>query len=302
MLAANQAVATWLDDQALNFLHRIHPPPDRRKLRQLDHFVRDLRLPVGRIQSRRDIQQVLDTVAGTTLENAVSFAVLKSMSKAVYGPHREGHYALDMEHYCHFTSPIRRYPDLSVHRIVQNLIVGKKTPDEPFPILLRLGLHCSDQERNAASAERELIQLKLLHFVKKRIGETMRVIINRVFDDGLLARGIELPVEGYLPCGALPSDRYRFERRGQMLVGFRQGNQFRLGDELTVRIAKVDLRERLLTWDFVEHRGRLQGDRRGKSKSKAKASSKHRQDKQEKSERVSERAKKKEKKKLRKSK
>ncbi len=274
MLAANQAVATWLDDQELNFLHRIHPPPDRRKLRQLEQFVKDLRLPVTAVQSRRDIQRILDLVAGTPLENAVNFSVLKSMNKAVYGPHREGHYALDMEHYCHFTSPIRRYPDLTVHRLVQNLIDGRKTADESFAVLLRLGFHCSDQERNAAQAERELVQLKLLHYMKKKVGDTMRGIINRVFADGLFVRGIELPIDGYLPVTSLPPDKYRFERRGQMVVGFREGNQFRLGDELLVRVAKVDLRERQLFFEFVKHvslgKGALAGnaERSGKLKTK----------------------------------
>jgi ribonuclease R len=278
MLAANQAVATWLDDQELNFLHRIHPPPDRRKLRQLEQFAKDLRLPVTAVQSRRDIQKILDLVAGTPLENAVNFAVLKSMSKAIYAPHREGHYALDMEHYCHFTSPIRRYPDLTVHRLVQNLIDRQKTPDDPFAVLLRLGFHCSDQERNAAQAERELVQLKLLHYMKKKVGDTMRVIINRVFADGLFARGVEFPIDGYLPVTALPPDKYRFERRGQMVVGFKEGNQFRLGDELAVRIAKVDLRERQLFFEFVKHvsagkdtlKGSLSGKRDRLSKPKSK--------------------------------
>ena len=168
MLAGNQAVATWLDDLKLNFLHRIHPPPERRKLRQLGMFVKDLGIKVGSIESRFEIQNVLDQVAGTPLEDAVNFAVLKSMNKAVYGPQREGHYALDMEHYCHFTSPIRRYPDLTVHRLgAKDYSKARRHPMMRLPTLVKLGHHCSDMERNAAQAERELIELKLLHFLEE---------------------------------------------------------------------------------------------------------------------------------------
>lgn len=253
MLAANQAVATWLDDLKLNFLHRIHPPPERRKLRQLANFVKDLGINVPTLESRFEIQYVLDQVAGSPMEDAVNFAVLKSMNKAVYGPQPEGHYALDFDHYCHFTSPIRRYPDLTVHRLVQRLLEKQPTPDDPFPSLVKLGHHCSDMERNAAQAERELIELKLLHFLKKHIGETMDAVISRVFADGIHARCVKLPVDGFIPITNLPNDKYRFERRGQIISGFKDSNRFRLGDLLTVKIAKVDLHERQLYLDVVKN-------------------------------------------------
>lgn len=272
MLAANEAVASWLDGLDLDFLRRIHPSPDRRKLRQLSHFLRDLGITDGSVESRFEIQAALDQVSETPLEQAVHFAVLKSMSKAVYAPNRDGHYALDIEHYCHFTSPIRRYPDLTVHRLVQRLLDGHRTPDESFPTLVQLGHHCSDMERNAAQAERELIELKLLYFLKKKIGETMDAVISRVFADGLHARCLKLPVDGFIPVDSLPKDSYRFERRGQMVIGFREGNRFRLGDRLTVRIARVDLQERELFLEAIRNHTARQD--LGKAKKRPAAASK----------------------------
>lgn len=253
MLAANQAVATWLDDQQLNFLRRIHPAPDRRKIRQLENFIKDLGITADSLENRFEIQRVLNSVHGTPLEDAVNFAVLKSMSKAVYAPESEGHFALDMHHYCHFTSPIRRYPDLTVHRLVDNLLSNKATPDAPYPMLVKMGHHCSDMERNAALAERELIQLKLLHFLNKHIGESLEAVISRVFADGVYARCTKMPVDGFVPVSELPSDNYRYERRGQMLIGFREGNRFRLGDQITVRISKIDLQDRQLFFQIVKN-------------------------------------------------
>ena len=129
------------------------------------------------MQDRFEIQRVIESVKGQPTEQAVNFAVLKSMSKAVYQPQAERHYALDMTHYCHFTSPIRRYPDLVVHRIIQKVIDGKNAV-EPFPVLSFLGQHCSDREVNAEYAERELIRVKLLHFMSKRIHQEFDGILS----------------------------------------------------------------------------------------------------------------------------
>lgn len=269
MLSANEAVATFLDDRGLRFLRRIHPTPERRKLRQLSLFVRDLGLGIEQIESRFEIQKVLDRVAKTPLEDAVNYAVLKSMSKAVYGPQTEGHYALDKDNYCHFTSPIRRFPDLTVHRLIDRIHQGVPTPDESMGTLIKLGHHCSDQERNAAQAERELTMLKLLHFLKKNLGETMTAVVSRVFADGFLARCSKLPIDGYVGVDQLPGDRYRYERRGQMLVGHKAHNRYRLGDQLTVKVAKVDLIQRQLFLQVIKNhsvgKGKPTDRRQGKS-------------------------------------
>ena len=186
-------------------------------------------------------------------EFAVNYAVLKSMSKAVYQPELEQHYALHFDHYCHFTSPIRRYPDLQVHRTVQRLVSGRDPAGDPFPVLVGLGQHCSDQEQNAEAAEREIIKIKLLHYLNKKIGETMPGVISGVVPEGFYVRGTKMPAEGFVPIDTLPSDQYRFERRGHVLEGYRQGHRFRLGDEVTVLIDKIDLARRVLLLKVVEN-------------------------------------------------
>jgi len=245
MLAANQAVASWLDRLKLPFLRRAHAPPDMLKVRRLNQFIRALGIPADQMQDRFEIQRVIDSVKGKTTEFAVNYAILKSMSKAVYQCEFERHYALNMTHYCHFTSPIRRYPDLVVHRIVDKLVQGKKA-HENTEVLEQLGDHCSHTEQNAESAERELVRVKLLHFLEKRIGEMFTGIVWGVKQDGLIVRAIEVPVDGMVPVSRLPADRYRYDRDTHTLEGYRTGNQFRLGDELIVRVERVDLARRQL--------------------------------------------------------
>lgn len=261
MLAANQAVAYWLDSLKLPMLRRAHAPPDRLKIRRLADFMRALGLPADDMQDRFEIQRVIDSVRGQTTEFAVNYAILKSMSKAVYQCEFERHYALNMSHYCHFTSPIRRYPDLVVHRIVENLIEGKPAK-ENTEVLERLGQHCSATEQNAESAERELVRVKLLHFLEKKIGELLTGIVWGVKPNGLIVRGIEIPVDGMVTLDRLPPDRYRYDRDTHTLQGYRDENQFRLGDELVVRIERVDLARRQLEFrlEKVTHHDRAPGN------------------------------------------
>ena len=250
MLAANQAVATYLDDLEIPFLRRAHAPPQRIKLKRLYEFVRGLGIECNDLQDRFEIQRVISAVKGDTTEQAVNYAVLKSMSKAVYQPQVERHYALDMTHYCHFTSPIRRYPDLVVHRIIQKIIDGKN-PKQPMSLLNYLGQHCSDREVNAEMAERELIRVKLLHFMSKRQGEEFTGTITAVTADDIMVRLDEVPVDGLIMVDRLPSDRYRFDRETHTLEGFKSGHRFRLGDTLRIRVERVDLARRQLLFTLV---------------------------------------------------
>jgi len=253
MLSANEAVASIIAAAGIPFLRRIHPPPDPRKLRQLTEFVSELGFEIDSLESRFELQRLLGMARRRPEEHAIHFAVLRSLSRAVYGPAEDGHYALASDCYCHFTSPIRRYPDLTIHRLVDRVTAGRRPAGDG---LRELGQHCSDLERRAEAAERELVKLKLLLYLSSRIGQVMEAVVTGVEPFGLFVQGIELPAEGLVAADALPTDSYRYERTSHTLVGRRAGNSFRLGDRVRVVVAKVDLERRTLDFRFEERTGR----------------------------------------------
>ena len=254
MLAANEAVAGMLAGAGAGFLRRVHPAPDLRKLRQLTEFVSELGFEVDTLESRFELQRLLDMARGRPEEHAVHYAVLRSLSRAVYGPQEDGHYALASDCYCHYTSPIRRYPDLTVHRALDLLARGRRAAAEGLP---RLGEECSLLERRAEAAERELVKLKLLIFLSSRTGEEMNAVVTGVEPFGLFVQGLELPAEGLVSLESLPDDSYRFERTSHTLIGRRAGNSFRLGDRVRVTVFRVDLDRRTLDFRLVELGGRF---------------------------------------------
>lgn len=250
MLAANEAVAQTLADQELIFLRRIHAAPDLRKLQALTEFVRALGIETESLESRFEIQRILKEVADRPDRNAVNYAVLRSMQKAVYGPQEEGHYALASDCYCHFTSPIRRYPDLTIHRIFDALDQGRRPPQD-FGELSILGDLCSEREQRAEQAERELIKVKLLNYLSTKIGEQMDAVVTGVEDFGLFVQGVDLPAEGLIHVSSLQDDYYHYDDRTHTLSGRREGNTFRLGDIVRVEIARVDVDRRELDYRLV---------------------------------------------------
>lgn len=253
MLSANEAVAEMLAKATAPFLRRIHPAPDLRKLRQLTEFVTELGFEVDSLESRFELQRLLGLVAGRAEEHAVNYAVLRSLTRAAYGPQEDGHFALASDCYCHFTSPIRRYPDLTVHRALDLLARGKRPPAEGLP---QLGDQCSQLERRAEAAERELVKLKLLNFLATRIGLEMEAVVTGVEPFGLFVQGIELPAEGLVALDSLPDDTYRYDRASHTLSGRRPGHSFRLGDRVRVMVAKVDVDRRTLDFRLVGTKGR----------------------------------------------
>lgn len=274
MLAANEATARLLDERELPFLRRIHEQPDLKKLDALNGFIRELGIEVDDLQNRFETKRIIKEVAGRAEEHAVNYAVLRSMQKAVYSPVVEGHYALNSDHYCHFTSPIRRYPDLTIHRMIDAICREKKVVAD-FDRQMLLGEHCSDREQRAERAERELTKVKLLSFLAKKIGMRLKAVITGVEEYGLFAQGLEMPAEGMIRTDALGDDYYRYDGASHSLVGYRAGNRYRLGDRIEVEVAHVDVDRRELDFrvvkrleDSVERAGgqSLGGRRRPKGK------------------------------------
>jgi ribonuclease R len=252
MLAANEAVARFLTERNVGFLRRVHPEPEPSKLRLFAEFAASLGHPIKDPQSRFELQKILKSTLDAPERHAVHYGLLRSLKQATYTPEAEGHYALASTHYCHFTSPIRRYPDLQVHRQLAAILAGKTPKSDPDELVM-LGQHCTRMERRADAAERELVKLKLLTHLEGRIGETFHAIIIGVEVFGLFAQLVELPIEGLVHVSALADDYYYLEAETHTLIGRRSGRRFRLGDPIEVRIAHVDVDRRELDLILAEN-------------------------------------------------
>lgn len=253
MLAANVAVAVTLKRKALPFLRRIHNEPDERKLKAFSEFVQALGFDLEKYQSRMELQRLLDEVKDAPEAHAVNYGFLRSLKQAEYSPIDTGHYALAFDDYCHFTSPIRRYPDLLIHRIVDKLCRSNRKPKVMNEAdLLKMGKHCSLTERRAEKAERELTKLKLLSYMKERVGDEIDAVITGVESFGFFCQGIDIPAEGLVHISSLTDDRYQYDQASHSLNGFKAGNQFRLGDRVRVEIARVDIERRSLDYKLIK--------------------------------------------------
>lgn len=254
MLAANIAIATLLSSKEIPFLRRIHGEPDELKLKNFQEFCRGLGYDVKQFQSRFALQQVVRDATGRPEERAINFALLRSMKQAAYAPEEYGHYALAEEDYCHFTSPIRRYPDLTIHRLIGELADGRTPVTDSMASLVELGKRCSSTERRAEKAERELIRIKLLRYMSERIGEEMDAFITGVENFGLFCQGITIPAEGLVHTSALVDDFYVFDSVSRTLTGERHKHVYRLGDPIRVLVARVDVDRRQLDLRIVDGR------------------------------------------------
>jgi ribonuclease R len=251
MIAANEAVAQELMGHERPTLHRIHAAPDPRELAELREILAELGIDLeGDLEALHPsvLQALLEHVEGRPEESFVSSLVLRAMQRAVYHPEPRGHYALSSNHYLHFTSPIRRYPDLLVHRQLKALLRGGEeslfTSEEFSLALLGMAEHCSETERRAERAERVLLQWKLVRFLGGRIGESFRGRITGVQPFGLFVQLSDYYVDGLVPMRSLRDDYYVFEPENHRLVGRDTGRRYRLADEVEVVLESVDERRR----------------------------------------------------------
>ncbi|HMF20344.1 MAG TPA: ribonuclease R [Gemmataceae bacterium] len=254
MLSANEAVAAHLDSLGVPFLRRVHPAPEPTKLKAFADFARTLGYKLQRETDRFSLQRVLDQAAKRPDVHAVNYALLRSLKQAVYSPVDDGHYALASDNYCHFTSPIRRYPDLTVHRQLNQWLKTGRASGHAVE-LAALGEHCSKTERRADIAERELIRLKLLTYLSTRIGLELDVIIAGVADYGFFAQAEELSVEGLVHISTLTDDYYDYEEASHSLIGKRTRRRFRLGDRVRAKVVRVDLQRRQLDFRVISKKG-----------------------------------------------
>jgi ribonuclease R len=253
MLAANVAAARLFERKRLPALYRIHEGPKEEKLTALREFLGELGLglPGGDKPDAQDYAALMERIKGRPDEHLIQTVMLRSLSQAVYSPNNVGHFGLAYGAYTHFTSPIRRYPDLIVHRAIKHLLEGGKADDFHYALqrLQGMGEHCSATERRADEATRDAEAWLKCEYMQDKLGAVFDGTISGVSSFGFFAELDEVYVDGLVHITALDNDYYHFDPVGHRLTGERTGTVYRLGDRVRVQVAAVNLDERKI--DFV---------------------------------------------------
>lgn len=256
MLAANETVAEHMFWTHLPFVYRIHENPDEEKLAKFKEFVHNLGYNIRWSEEIRPrmFQEILEKVKGKNEETVVSTLLLRSMMQAKYAPTCTGHFGLAAQYYCHFTSPIRRYPDLQIHRIIKEYLHGEmeqKRINKLKNIVGEAAKQSSEMERKAQDAEREVDDLKKAEYMQERIGEEFEGVISSVTNFGVF---VELPstIEGLVHITDLDDDYYVFNESNLSLIGERTKKVYKLGDKVKVQCAHVDIANREIFFKMIE--------------------------------------------------
>jgi len=257
MLLANETVAEYLETHGVPSLYRIHEAPDPLKVEAFEEFIGALGYslsgPADRLEPRH-FQKLVERIHGKPEEKPIAMLMLRTMQKAKYDPTPVGHFGLATAHYTHFTSPIRRYPDLVVHRSLRESRHGmaKDRRAELTEDLPEVGRHTSDRERRAVDAERELVQWKKVRFMADKVGDEFTGFITGVTAFGLHIELVEHFVEGMVHVSTMADDYYRFVEKAHVLRGENSGRVYRLGDKVAVQLIRVDLERRLIDLGLTE--------------------------------------------------
>jgi len=275
MLLANETVATHLESQEAPALYRIHEEPDILKIAKFEEFISgfgySLGAPVNALRPRH-FQKLLEKIHGKPEEKPIAMLMLRTMQKARYAPENMGHFGLASPSYTHFTSPIRRYPDLVVHRALRAArhgLLNEETREEWSEDLPEVARHTSEMERRADDAERELLQWKKVKFMADKVGDEFEGYITGVAAFGLFIELIEHFVEGMVHVSTMADDYYRFLEGTHALVGENTHKSYRLGDKVKVQVIRVNMEMRQVDLGLAEILERVREGERGARRSKA---------------------------------
>jgi ribonuclease R len=256
MLVCNETIAEHMFWANLPFVYRVHEDPDEEKLNIFHEFVHNLGYLVKWTKELhpKSLQEIIEKIKGKKEETVVSTLLLRSLKQARYSPECTGHFGLAARYYCHFTSPIRRYPDLIIHRIIKEYINGQIDENRVTRLHKEVeyaSKQSSEMERVAQEAEREVDDLKKAEYMSERIGQVFDGIISSVTSFGLF---VELPntIEGLIHISNLDDDYYIYDEKHLSLIGEKTKKIYRLGDDAKIKVAKVDIELREIYFELVE--------------------------------------------------
>src|SRR5207237_2968059 len=275
MLLANETVASYLEAQNAPALYRIHEEPDILKVAKFEEFISgfgySLAAPANALRPRH-FQKLLEKIHGKPEEKPIAFLMLRTMQKARYAPENLGHFGLAASSYTHFTSPIRRYPDLVVHRALRaarHASLDEEAREEWNEELPEVARHTSEMERRADDAERELLQWKKVKFMADKVGDEFEGYVTGVASFGLFIELVEHFVEGMVHVSTMADDYYRFVESAHLLRGENTHKVYRLGDKVKVQVIRVNMELRQVDLGLVEILERVRAGERGPRRSRA---------------------------------